>query len=184
MPLDGPLLGLLRDYIETLDQRTGYLFPGRRAPHIHRWTIWDLLKRLAPYAGIDPKNIWPHALRSATLTEVALKRGIAPAKTSHETDEAYPRGLVAKLAAWPNLRLLHEGKWPDDSELPEGYRGEGSETAPYEHAIVAWVDLSGAIDRLPGPQRRLAERAFLRGDTAIRWGPLIEAIWREVNWPA
>lgn len=57
-----PVHPALTDYLEPLPTRYRFLFPGDRSrPHVHYATIWQWVRRLGEYAGIE--DLRPHQLR-------------------------------------------------------------------------------------------------------------------------
>ncbi len=72
VPLSAPALAALRAWMEArvrefpLAARSRFLFPTRAASgHLTPARIAQLLKALAPAAGIDPRRLSPHVLRHA-----------------------------------------------------------------------------------------------------------------------
>lgn len=90
----------------------------------------------------------------------------------------YPIGLLYRLlSSW---EMLAYGRWPADQRLPEGYRGQRSQDAPFVHAIIARADIQRAVATLPAGRRTLAQDWLRRGDgTPPHW--LVEAVWERVN---
>lgn len=92
--------------------------------------------------------------------------------------DAYPWPLVKRLLeSWPDLA---EGSWPASPGNPEGYRGQVTEAAPWEPAIVACADLWLAVERLRQIDRELADAVvarYWRGRRVpYRWNELIDAV--------
>ena len=86
--------------------------------------------------------------------------------------------LYRLLEGWP---LLAVGRWPPTGgNLPEGYRGPHKNEAHYVPAIIAYVDIAAALQRLPPHQRRLAH-TWLKNAPGVPPHWLVEAVWREVN---
>lgn len=81
VPLGGPAravldrwLGLRRGFLEA-PRSARFLFPSRsRSGHLTRQRLLQLLKALAPAAGLDPARLSPHVLRHAFATHL-LERG-------------------------------------------------------------------------------------------------------------
>ncbi len=63
---------LARDKIEKVSgKKSAFLFPSRsKKGHMTREGFFLLIKSLAAYAGLDPKNISPHTLRHAFATHL------------------------------------------------------------------------------------------------------------------
>ncbi|HEX4159256.1 MAG TPA: site-specific tyrosine recombinase XerD [Rhizomicrobium sp.] len=79
VPLNPSARGTMREYLAVRGQflspeaRTGerYLFPSRGVQgHLTRQRCYQLLKELAPKAGIDPEKLSPHVLRHAFATHL------------------------------------------------------------------------------------------------------------------
>lgn len=75
LPLEEPLLGLVREQVESLPYQRGPLFPSRKSTRLGYKGIYHLVKRLAVRAGEDPTRVWPHLARHAAATYIAVKRG-------------------------------------------------------------------------------------------------------------
>lgn len=81
VPLGGPAraalerwLGLRGGFLEA-PRSARFLFPSRsRSGHLTRQRLLQLLKALAPAAGLDPARLSPHVLRHAFATHL-LERG-------------------------------------------------------------------------------------------------------------
>jgi integrase/recombinase XerD len=77
VPLGEPVRAALAAYLEhrafflTKDRPSTWLFPSRgRKGHLTRQRLAQLLKGLAPAAGIDPGKLSPHVLRHAFATHL------------------------------------------------------------------------------------------------------------------
>ena len=110
-------------------------------------------------------------------------------------DVAYPESLVASLILPYRLRgeeyepmvlpwvELGHGIWPSRAESVLGYKGQASESAPYEAAIIAYEDLERAWKRLPdrvmaGYIRQLCQEGRR---VPYRWTVFVEAMTRALN---
>lgn len=81
VPLGGPARAVLDRWLELrgsfleAPRSARFLFPSRsRSGHLTRQRLLQLLKALAPAAGIDPARLSPHVLRHAFATHL-LERG-------------------------------------------------------------------------------------------------------------
>ncbi len=77
VPLGEPLRAALAEYLKHRDaflvkgRPSSWLFPSRgRQGHLTRQRLAQLLKTLAPAAGIDPARLSPHVLRHAFATHL------------------------------------------------------------------------------------------------------------------
>ncbi|MDA0785443.1 MAG: site-specific tyrosine recombinase XerD [Proteobacteria bacterium] len=76
VPLSPPARQAVREYLEVRDAfvpegtRNPYLFAGRGGKHLSRQRFFQLLKKLALDARLDPLKVSPHVLRHAFATHL------------------------------------------------------------------------------------------------------------------
>ncbi|MDR2766282.1 MAG: tyrosine recombinase [Holosporaceae bacterium] len=70
VPVAGDVLALVPRWNEIC-KRSIWMFPSRNpAKHISRQRVFQILKRIAEFSGIDPEKISPHVLRHAFATHI------------------------------------------------------------------------------------------------------------------
>jgi len=76
VPLSPPARQAVREYLEVRDAfvpegtTNPYLFAGRGGKHLSRQRFFQLLKKLAMDAKLDPRKVSPHVLRHAFATHL------------------------------------------------------------------------------------------------------------------
>jgi integrase/recombinase XerD len=76
VPLSPPAREALAAWLAARDARPAdrdspWLFPSRgKAGHLTRHRLWQLIRRLAAEAGVDPAKVSPHTLRHAFATHM------------------------------------------------------------------------------------------------------------------
>lgn len=73
VPLGGPAVSALTDWLEyrlDLGPRTDAVFTNLRGGRLTRQTVFDVVKRAASRAGLDPADVSPHVLRHSAATHM------------------------------------------------------------------------------------------------------------------
>ena len=64
-PIRDDMVDEIKDFIKG-NESEEYLFPGQESEHIHRQTIWRIVKKLGKLAGVD---VHPHQFRHYAITK-------------------------------------------------------------------------------------------------------------------
>lgn len=109
VPLSPPAREALGHWLTARDARPAerdspFLFPSRgKSGHLTRHRLWQVIRRLAAAAGVDPQRVSPHTLRHAFATHLlangadlrAIQQLLGHADLS--TTEVYTHVLDARL---------------------------------------------------------------------------------------
>lgn len=115
---------VLEQWLQVQNQKTMYVFPGRKDGHITADTVYQILNRLKAEAGVTGR-INPHAWRHAYISNTALKGGnaaltqIQAGHASIETTQRYfgfgiqeLREYQQRVSALPDLMPAEMPSFP------------------------------------------------------------------------